>query len=50
MLATILRIGLYAFLIFWSFEAVYVVWQAYLNNALPRFRRKAKVFRLVPRR
>jgi hypothetical protein len=29
------------FLIFWSFEAVYVLWQFYRNDALPRFRRKA---------
>jgi hypothetical protein len=47
MLAMVLWIGLYAVLIFWSFEAAYVVWRMYRNNALPRFRfrRKSKLSR-----
>jgi hypothetical protein len=32
MLVTILWIALYAFLAFWSFEAVYVLWQVYRND------------------
>jgi hypothetical protein len=32
---------IYAFLIFWSFEAFYWIWRLYRNDALPRFRQKA---------
>jgi hypothetical protein len=39
MLAKVLLIGLNAFLIFWALEAVYVLWQAHRNDALPRFGR-----------
>jgi hypothetical protein len=42
MLVTVLWLALYAFLVFWSFEAVYVLWQAYRNDALPRFRQRRK--------
>jgi hypothetical protein len=37
MLANVLLTGLYAFLSFWALEAVYVLWQAHRNDALPRF-------------
>jgi hypothetical protein len=33
---TMLWFALYAFLALWSFEAVYVLWQAYRNDALPK--------------
>jgi hypothetical protein len=38
MLANVLLTGLYAFLLFWAVEAVYVLWQAYRNDALPRIK------------
>jgi hypothetical protein len=52
MLANALWIALYGFLIFWSLEAAYVIWQAYFNDGLPGFRnrRHAKAPRLSPRR
>jgi hypothetical protein len=39
MLAKVLLTCLNAFLIFWTLEAIYVVWLAYRNNALPSFGR-----------
>ena len=41
MLTMTLWLCLYALLIFWSFEAFYVMWRFYRNDAWPRFRRKA---------
>jgi hypothetical protein len=38
MLKIALWLCLYAFLIFWSLEAVYMFWQFYRNDALPCFR------------
>jgi hypothetical protein len=47
MLANVLLMALYAFLAFWALEAVYVLWQAHRNDALPRFwsDRKPKLVR-----
>jgi hypothetical protein len=47
MIANVLLTVLYAFLIFWAVEAVYVLWQAHRNDALPRWRndRQSKLAR-----
>jgi hypothetical protein len=37
MLTNVLLTALYAFLIFWALETIYVIWQAYKNDALPNF-------------
>jgi hypothetical protein len=38
MLKIVLWPCLYGLLIVWSFEAVYMLWLIYRNDALPRFR------------
>jgi hypothetical protein len=42
MLASVSLMGLYAILMFWAIEAIYVLWQARRNDALPSIRMSKK--------